>query len=106
MPSINAISVEQLTRLIGTPKCPALIDVRTDDDFVADPRLVPGSVRRSFDTAFECSAEFRGLSAVVICHKGLKLSHGVAASLREAGASAEVLEGGFASWAQAGLSLV
>ena len=41
MPSINTISVDKLARLIGTPKCPLLIDVRTDEDFAADPRLVP-----------------------------------------------------------------
>ncbi len=46
MPSINAITIDKLARLIGTPGCPALIDVRTDEDFEADPRLVPGSVRR------------------------------------------------------------
>ena len=106
MSSVNSIASEKLARLIGTPKCPALLDVRTDDDFSTDPRLVPGSVRRSPDTAGEWVADFRGRSAVVICQKGLKLSHGVAALLREAGASAEVLEGGFAAWAQSGSSLV
>ena len=106
MSSVNSIASEKLARLIGTPKCPALLDVRTDDDFSTDPRLVPGSVRRSPDTAGEWVADFRGRSAVVICQKGLKLSHGVAALLREAGASAEVLEGGFAAWAQSGFSLV
>ena len=90
MSSVNSIASEKLVRLIGTPKCPALVDVRADDDFSADPRLVPGSVRRSPDTTAEWAAEFRGRSAVVICHEGLKLSHGVAALLREAGASAEI----------------
>ena len=106
MSSVNSIASEKLARLIGTPKCPALLDVRTDDDFSADPRLVPGSHRRSYETAGEWSAEFRGQSPVVICQKGLKLSHGVAALLRVAGASAEVLEGGFAAWEQSGQSLV
>jgi hypothetical protein len=46
MPSINAISIDKLARLIGTPKCPVLIDVQTDEDFAADPRLIPGAVRR------------------------------------------------------------
>ena len=94
------------SRFVGTPKCPALIDVRPDDDFSADPRIVPGSIRRSPDTSGEWVSEFRGRSAVVICHKGLGLSHGVAALLRESGASAEALEGGLAAWAQGGLSLV
>jgi rhodanese-related sulfurtransferase len=106
MSSVNSIASDKLARLVGTPKCPALIDVRTEDDFSHDPRLVPGSVRRSFITAGEWAAEFRGRSAVVICHRGRRLSHGAAALLREAGAAAEVLEGGFAVWAESGLPLV
>ena len=46
MSSINTISVDKLARLIGTPHCPVLLDVRTDEDFDADPRLIPGSMRR------------------------------------------------------------
>ena len=43
MSSVNSIASDKLARLIGTPKCPALLDVRSDEDFSADPRLVPGS---------------------------------------------------------------
>jgi hypothetical protein len=39
MPSINTISIDKLARLIGTPKCPVLIDIQADEDFAADPRL-------------------------------------------------------------------
>jgi rhodanese-related sulfurtransferase len=106
MSSVNSIASDKVARLIGTPKCPALIDVRTDEDFSEDPRLVPNSIRRSADTAGRWAAEFRGRSAVLVCQKGLKLSQGVAALLREAGASAEVLEDGFAGWVRTGLSLV
>src|SRR5271166_238055 len=106
MSSVNSIASEKLARLIGTPKCPALIDVRTDDDFAADPRLIPGGIRRCPDTVGEWAAEFRGRLTVVICQKGLKLSQGVAALLREAGAAAEVLEDGFAGWARSKLPLV
>ena len=35
MSSINSISPEKLTRLVGTPNCPAIIDVRDNDDFAA-----------------------------------------------------------------------
>jgi rhodanese-related sulfurtransferase len=104
--SVNSIASEKLARLIGTPKCPALLDVRRDDEFSADPRLIPGSVSRSSETAGEWAGEFDSRAAVVICSQGLKVSPGVAALLRGAGASAEVLEGGFAAWAQSGLSLV
>ena len=53
MSPFNTISPEKLARLIGTPKCPLLIDVRTDEDFASDPRLIPGSRRRPFDTVAE-----------------------------------------------------
>ena len=47
MSSLNSISVGQLERLVGTPKCPLLLDVRIDDDFALDPRFIPTSERRS-----------------------------------------------------------
>lgn len=106
MSSINSIPSEKLARLVGTLNCPALIDVRTDAEFEADPRLIAGSVRRSHKSIRELAAEYDGRSAVVICQEGLSLSHGVTALLRAAGTAAEVLDGGFAGWAQSGLPLV
>jgi rhodanese-related sulfurtransferase len=107
MSSFNTVSSEKLARLIGVPHGPALIDVRAKEDFVADSRFIPGAIRRSHDTVSSWAPEFAGRSAVVICETGQKLSEGVAAWLRYAGASsAEVLAGGHAAWAQAGLPLV
>src|SRR5437660_1701356 len=45
MSSYTSISPDKLARLIGTAKTPALIDVRTDEDFAADPRLIPAALR-------------------------------------------------------------
>jgi rhodanese-related sulfurtransferase len=105
MPSFQEISTEQLNRLIGTPHCPDLIEVRIDEDFDADPRLIPGSYRRDFrDQSWIDS--FQGDSAIIICHRGKKLSHGVAALLRHRGIPADVLEGGFEAWAAQGFSAV
>lgn len=106
MSSFLAISIEKLSRLIGTPNAPALIDVRTEEDFSADPRLVPGSARRSHTSAPEWAQDFRGRDAVVICQRGLKLSEGAAAWVRQAGGRAEILEGGFEAWRKAQLPLV
>jgi len=106
MSSFNTISIEKLARLIGTPKCPVLIDVRTDEDFAEDPRYIPGSIRRLFATVPDWAPHLMGRSAVVICQKGLKLSHGVAAWLRHAGIQADSLEGGALAWAHAGLPMV
>ena len=74
---------------------PALIDVRTDEDFDADPRLIPGSVRHSHLGPRNGRRSLR-TPAIVICQKGRKLSQGAAAWLRHGGVAAEILEGGFA----------
>jgi rhodanese-related sulfurtransferase len=106
MPSINSISVNQLARLIGTPKCPRLIDVRIDDDFALDPRFIPTSERRAHRDVGEWAPSVEKRPVVVICQRGEKLSHGTAAWLRHDGVPAENLEGGFEAWQKAGLPLV
>jgi rhodanese-related sulfurtransferase len=105
MPSFLEISPEKLNRLVGTPGAPLIIDVRTEEDFAADPRLVPGSIRRSHSAVAEWSDRIDAESVVVVCQRGAKLSHGVAAYLRHAGIEAEVLEGGFESWIGGGLAV-
>ena len=44
MSSYTSISSDKLSRLIGTANAPLLVDVRIDDDFAADPRLIPGAI--------------------------------------------------------------
>jgi rhodanese-related sulfurtransferase len=106
MPSYTTISAEKLHRLIGTPRCPSLVDVRSDDDWAASPRLIPGSLRRPHADPSAWAGEFAGRSAVTICQEGSKLSHGVAAWLRHSGIAAEVLEDGFEGWRKADFPLV
>ena len=106
MPSPNEISVSTFTRLVGLPGSPVLIDVRSGEDFTADPRLIPASIRRDFKQVSSWAHEFTGRSVVVACQRGLKLSHGSAAWLRHEGIIAEALEGGFESWRSAGQPLV
>jgi rhodanese-related sulfurtransferase len=101
MSSPNTISPDKLNRLIGLPHCPRLLDVRLEDDFAADPVLIPGSVRRSPHDV-EAWAQAIGDEAVVICQRGAKISHGVAALLRHHGTEATVLEGGMEAWRAAG----
>jgi len=87
MPSPTEITIPQLSRLIGTPATPAIIDVCIDDDFNADPRL-------------------RDTRTVVVCQKGKKLSQGAAAVLRAHGVAAETLASGNLAWRDAGEPLV
>lgn len=106
MPSPTTISVDKLSRLFGTPSCPTLIDVRTDEDFASAPQLIPGSVRRPHAAASEWVANLAARQAVIICQQGRKLSEGVAAWLRHQGIAAEALEGGFEAWSATGLPVV
>lgn len=105
MPSFLEITSDKLNRLIGTPNAPMIIDVRTDEDFATDPRLVPASMRRDYRTVSDWAQELNGPS-VILCQKGQKLGHGVAAHLRAAGKVAEVLEGGFEAWRESQAALV
>jgi rhodanese-related sulfurtransferase len=106
MSSYQAISPEKLARLVGTPHAPVLIDVRTDEDFAADPRLIPGSSRRPHASAPDWAQHYQGRDTISICQKGKKLSEGASAWLRQANAPSEVLEGGFEAWREAKLPLV
>jgi rhodanese-related sulfurtransferase len=106
MTAPNTISIDKLVRLVGTPKCPMLIDARPTHDFDADPRLIPSSVRCGPDKLTDLPAVGAEHSAIVVCQTGSSLSQGVAALLRLRRIPAEVLEGGFEAWRQASLPLV
>ncbi len=106
MPAPDTITIAQLTRLIGTPEAPFVIDVRSEEDRAGDPRFVPASTFRAHDDVPAWAADYAGQAVAVVCQRGLKVSQGVAAWLRQAGARAEYLEGGFDAWAQAGSLLV
>jgi rhodanese-related sulfurtransferase len=99
MPSPNDITVAELSRLIGLPTAPVIIDVRTDDDFAADPRVIPGSRRQDYASVSDWAKAYGGAAGVVVvCQKGMKLSQGVAAWLRHEGIAAESLVGGIEAW--------
>lgn len=106
MSAINTIAVDKFARLIGTPRCPAIIDLRTDAEFDADSRLIPGSRRRSLAALSDWAPDFAGNTAIVVCAQGDAPSHGAAAWLRQAGIDADVVEGGFRGWAEAGNVLI
>jgi len=104
--SYSSISSEKLSRLIGTASVPTLVDVRLEEDFAADPRLIPGATRRSHLDVQDWAGALAGQSTVVICQKGQKLSEGTAAWLRHGGVDAEILEGGHQAWKAADLPTV
>lgn len=106
MPSPCEITPSQLSRLIGTPEAPVIVDVRFDDDFEANPTLIPGSFKHSHEAIAALVPQLAGAKVVVTCKKGLKLSQGSAAMLRALGVTAESLEGGMVAWHAAGQPVV
>lgn len=102
----HQISVEELAALIGRPDCPLLIDTRNDEDFAADPRMLPCARRQSHLAIAHIVERIRGRKVVVYCQKGLKLSIGAAAVLHLHGIKASYLAGGQFAWRDAGLPMV
>jgi rhodanese-related sulfurtransferase len=106
MPAINAISPDKLLRLIGTPRCPPIIDLRSDGECTAEPVSIPAALRRPFAALTDWGSEFAGRSVFVACIDGGAASHGAAAWLRQAGVPADVVEGGLRGWRAAGQPLI
>ncbi|MEM9710179.1 MAG: chromate resistance protein ChrB domain-containing protein [Pseudomonadota bacterium] len=99
MPAPNAITPHDLLPLIGRPDCPALIDVTLDEDFAADPYLVPSAFRHAHTDLKSLLPRLGAQPAILICQKGRKLSQGAAAWLRTEGCPARYLDGGNMAWA-------
>ncbi len=106
MPSPNEITPAQLSRLIGTPQSPVIIDLCTDEDFALDPRLLPTAKRHPYSQITSLVEQHRQDRIVVYCQKGKKLSTGSAALLSNYGLQVEVLLGGQFGWRDAQLPLV
>lgn len=110
MPAPDAMSCEQLARLVGTPKAPTILDVRREAVRAGDPRLLPGAralaeADLSPEGLARIAAGFQG-PVVVVCAEGHRLSQGTAAWLRHEGVHAEYLMGGQAAWTAAALPLI
>lgn len=98
MTSTTTINTKQLRHLVGCPGAPTLVDVRAEEDFTLDPRLLPASKRRDANAIAAWASELRGNRAVIVCQHGGSRSQGAAAWLRAEGIHAETLEGGFEAW--------
>ena len=98
MPAPTEITVSQLSRLIGVPGSPVLIDVRSDSEYRADPRLVPTARRHCSQNVSPWWKRYMGQSSVVVCQDGGTESQATAAALRHEGSNAQTLVGGYAAW--------
>jgi len=101
MSATNSITPEKLFRLIGTPNCPAIVDVRPQSS-----HLLPSALRRDPDQVRDWAGSMAGRKVVAFCVHGHERGAGTAAILRSEGIDAEVLEGGFEAWRGAGLPTI
>ncbi|WP_439595188.1 chromate resistance protein ChrB domain-containing protein [Falsiroseomonas sp.] len=106
MAAYPSLSPESLLARLGLPDAPLLIDVRLAEDAAADPRGLPTAMHHDHRAIAAWAPRFEGREVVVICQRGLKISEGAAAWLRQDGARAWVLQGGFEAWRAAGLPLI
>jgi rhodanese-related sulfurtransferase len=99
----NRVSVEELKALIGTARCPLLMDVRREAVYAQSSARVAGSVWHDHMAAEQLAINGE---TIVYCVHGHNVSEIAAARLRQAGAGVRVLEGGIAAFEAAGGLLV
>ncbi|WBU62281.1 sulfurtransferase/chromate resistance protein [Paracoccus albus] len=110
MPAPDAITADKLSKLIGTSRCPIILDSQREVVRAKDPFLVPGANALSDEemTPERLKSLIERMSGpvVTVCAEGHARSQGLAALLRSRGIAAEYLEGGFAAWRAAGLPVI
>jgi hypothetical protein len=74
MPSPTEITVLQLARLVGLPGAPAIVDVRKDEEFTSDPRLVPTAQRHSSIGGIEWWKRYGGKNPLSWCVRAAALT--------------------------------
>jgi rhodanese-related sulfurtransferase len=98
MPSPTEISVSQLSRIIGLPGTPMLVDVRPCDQGGSHRHVLPTARQMNSQTVSAWAHSLTGQRVIVYCADGGDVSQGTAAWLRHAGIDAQTLEGGFEAW--------
>jgi rhodanese-related sulfurtransferase len=95
----QSISSQQLYERLGTASAPILVDVRRQDAFGNDDRLIIGALYRSPQEVERWRSEFSASRPIIAyCSHGREVSQGVAEALRRAGVEARYLEGGIGGW--------
>jgi hypothetical protein len=98
MSAPNEITPAALLRLIGTPDCPAIVDISINPDYDDDPILIPGAWRHPHTDLPGLIHRLEEPRAILTCQRGIKLSQGAVSWLRTEGIAAEYLQGGNYGW--------
>jgi rhodanese-related sulfurtransferase len=98
------ISPHDLYARLGTAAAPVLIDVRRQETFDTDDRLIIGAFHFPPEDVERWRGELPpGRPVVAYCMQGHEASQGVAAALRAGGMNTAYLEGGISAWKQRAL---
>jgi rhodanese-related sulfurtransferase len=101
------ISPDAIYGQLGLPNSPVIVDARHADEYLADPRLIPGALRGSPDDIGRWSGALpRTRPVAVYCSRGDHVSRAIADELVAKGYPASSLDGGFAAWLEAGHATV
>jgi len=93
------ISSNDLYTRLGTASAPLLVDVRRQDSFDADDRLIVGACRVAPEDVDSWRKDLPNDRPVVAyCVRGHEVSQGAATALSKAGIQAAYLEGGITAW--------
>ena len=97
--NVHPVSPSELYGRLGTASAPSLVDVRRDEAFNKDDKLIIGAYHRAPEDVNRWLSELPTKRPVVAyCSHGREASQGVAASLCAAGVDAAYLEGGVSGW--------
>jgi rhodanese-related sulfurtransferase len=97
--TLFSVSAAELYSHFGTASAPVLVDVRRQDAFDADERLIIGAMRHAPEGVDRWSGELPFSHTIVAyCSHGSDISQDVATTLRAAGITAAYLEGGISAW--------
>lgn len=103
----TVLSASSLYATLGLPNGAVLIDVRSDDDYAAQPRTLPGAVRRDAHALGAWAQALPRAPLVVVCDRsGSESAPEVAAALSDSGYAAAILEGGIDAWIASGYATV
>ncbi|MCV3241893.1 chromate resistance protein ChrB domain-containing protein [Mesorhizobium sp. ZC-5] len=94
---------EQLIPLVGTSRCPLLVDVRRAAALSSSPVRIAGAIWRDHMKTVEWLPQLpEGQPVVVYCTHGHNVSEIAASYLAAAGCDVAMLDGGIEAWVAAG----
>jgi rhodanese-related sulfurtransferase len=97
--SPTLISSNELYARLGTAASPVLLDVRRNDAFSTDDKLIIGAFHRSPEDVDRWRKDLPANRQVVAyCAHGHEVSQSAVAALRKSGIQAKYLEGGITAW--------